>query len=138
MLPNPGYIFGWLRCHETGGACRGKRALGSCAAVSASLLLPAANASSSPLHLAPGKTPAGTPVLITHGASDDVVPRADVDATAALLNRRWPGGLYLAAPGCETLVCAGWTEGSQTKTGVQEKKHLCVRDPSGIFFMKLV
>lgn len=83
---------GRLRAYMTGGACRGERALGSCAAVSASLLLPAATAPSSPLHLASGRTAAGTPVLITHGASDDVVPRADVDATAALLNKRCPGG----------------------------------------------
>ena len=70
--------------------CRGDAALGSCAAVSAALLLPEASALGSPLNLSPDGG-GGTPVLITHGDADSVVPRADVSATVALLNSHCPG-----------------------------------------------
>ncbi len=66
----------------------GARRLGGAVAVSAALLpetLPA-HAARAPL------PPPHTPLLLTHGAADDVLPAASVAATAAALRA--------AAPGC--------------------------------------
>ena len=58
--------------------------LGSCVAVSAALL-PESLGSTSPKAAAADDQLDRTPVLITHGALDEVVPRRDVDASAATL-----------------------------------------------------
>jgi predicted esterase len=70
----------------------GARRLGGVVAVSASLLpetLRALRAAPPPLPLLP---PPHTPVLLTHGDADGVLPGADVRASAAALRA--------AAPGC--------------------------------------
>ena len=66
--------------------------LGSCVAVSAALLPEEAVGSTPSEPVAAHDQRDGTPVLITHGVLDDVLPRRGVDASAAALRE---GGAFV-------------------------------------------